>query len=369
MLWPTLCYMSKPRLRDRAADELAWHPLTKQEPPNLHRSAIDACMAVPLTDREWNLLETQGFVADIQARRCAPDQAAVIVQQWRDAVGSDQNRRIRGAAGASSLRWEAVSRLVAVEARKTQMVAEFRRRVLNGKTLPPNQMEQWLEVLSKRQQAKPWVKVYASAEEIEQGVVLLGKATQVDYGYDTLEFVVPGSAEVRRILVSSKGIVGWLFWLSDQLAKRYLWRKCHATTFVLTDIPPPIEEPDYEVDSSRAVPALTRVIMRLDPAMSPREVAGLYRQVQLRYFGRRHRSLSPKHVELAKFWSSLQEGAPWKEVMQQWNELHPRWAYKREQNFGRDCVQARRRLLGQNPVRANVRQIASESISSSEGAE
>jgi len=290
------------------------------------------------------------MLEDIRGRRRTPGQAAATVEQWREAVGRDQSRRIRGTSGAASKRWEAVSQLVAVEAGQTPMVIDFRRDVLRGKLLQPDQVERFLYILARRQKIKPWVKLYASPEEINAGMIPLTNATQAAYGYDSLEYTLSGTHQIQRLLVSSKGILGWLLWLSGELSERYLWRRCDATIFVLTDVPPPIEESDYRVDSTRAVPALTRVIMQLDPAMSPREVANLYRQIRLKYFGGRHRSMSEKHVELAKFWSSVEEDAPWKAVMQEWNKLHPRWAYKREQNFERDCGQARRRLLGQGPV-------------------
>jgi hypothetical protein len=345
--------MMRTRLRDRPADDLAWCPPADQKPPNLDRCAIDACLDNPLSDSEWNLLEINGYIGEIREHRRTHNQAAVIVQQWRDAVGGAQSRRLRGASGAASLRWKAVSQLVAAEARRTQVVLEFRQIVLKGKTLLPNQIDRWLGALAQRQEAKPSVKVYASSAEIEKGAVELNKSTQVEYGYDTLAYVVPGSAGTHRILVSSKGILGYLLFLSKRLCEWYGWEECHATTFILTDVPPPIEEYDYLVDSRRRVPALTRVIMQVDPAMNPREVASLYREIRLKHFGQRHRSMSPKHIELAKFWGSVSESAPWKEVMQQWNQLHPDWAYKREQNFERDCTQARRRLLGQSPVVMN----------------
>jgi hypothetical protein len=88
--------------------------------------------------------------------------------------------------------------------------------------------------------------------------------------------------------------------------------------------------------------------MEIDPAMSPREVANLYREIRFRHFGRRHRSMSAKHLELAKFWSAAGKEITWKALREQWNQLHPKWAYKRDQQFSRDCAQARRRLLGQS---------------------
>ena len=342
--------MTKRRFADRAAADLAWQPPSDAAPPDLIRLAVDACLgSAPLADREWNLLETQGWAADIKQHRRTPEQAAAMVEQWREAVGG-ANPRIRTPSVSASARAEAIAYLIAVEARKTEPVIEFRQLILRGKLVPTDHLDRWLGTVAKGQEARPWVKVYASAEEVEVGVVPIGPSNIVTHGYDVLEYAMPGTGQVRRILVSSKGILGWLRWLSQWLCERFRWKMSHATTFILTDVAPPAVESDYRVDSQRAVPALTRVVMTLDPTMSPREVATLYRQIRFQYFGRRHRSMTPKHVELAKFWSSQREAATWKVLMAEWNKLHRRWAYKREQNFARDCAQARDRLLGHNLV-------------------
>jgi len=331
-------------------EELAWQPPGSFPPLNLIRSAIDACLEVPLADQEWNLLDAQGFIGDIKQHRRSPEQAAALVQQWREAVGG-LNRRLRSHSLAATQRAEAIAQLLAVEARKLDSVTDFRERVLRGKLLRADQLDRWFGILARRQEPKPWVKVYASPEEIQMGVVTLGPSNLVNHGYDSLEYVVPGSDRVHRILVASKGILGWLKWLAVRLAERFLWEECHATTFVLTDVPPPIRECEYHLEDWRAAPALTRAVLRIDPTMSPREVANLYRQIRFRHFGRRHRSMTAKHMELAKFWALAPEGTAWKALREEWNKLHPRWTYKREQNFARDCAQARKRLLGEGASR------------------
>jgi len=341
--------MTKRRFADRAAADLAWQPPFDTPPADLTRLAIDACLDAPLSDGEWNLLEMQGWSVHIRDRRRTPGQAAAMVEQWREAVAGPSSR-LRSLNVPASLRAEAVAHLIAVEARKTEPVVEFRTRVLRGRLLQPEQVDRWLGVLARRQEAKPWARIYVSAEEAEMGVVPIGTSNLIERGFDTLDYLVPGSERVHHVLVSSKGILGWLRWLSAWLCQQYRWAPAHATMFILTDAAPPIPELHYDVDSRRAVPALTRVVMTIDPTMSPREIATLYRQIRFRYFGRRHRSMTPKHVELAKFWSTQDQSATWKDLMAEWNKLHRRWAYKREQNFARDCAQARERLLGQNLV-------------------
>jgi hypothetical protein len=343
--------MPKRRFADRTAADLGWQPSSDTTPADLTRLAIDACLDAPLSDGEWRLLENQGWSAQIRDRRRTPGQAAATVEQWRDAVAGPAPR-LRGVDVPASLRAEAVSHLIAVEARKTEQVVEFRTRVLRDKLLQPEQVDRWLGLLARRQEAKPWARIYVSTEEAEVGVVPIGTSNLIERGFDTLDYLVPGSERVHHVLVSSKGILGWLRWLSNWLCQQYRWEPVHATMFILTDAVPPIPESHYKVDSRRAVPALTRVVMTIDPTMSPREVTNLYRQIRFRYFGRRHRSMTPKHVELAKFWSTQDQTATWKDLMTEWNKQHRRWAYKREQNFARDCAQARERLLGQNLVEA-----------------
>lgn len=342
-----MCPMSKRRFADRPASDLAWQPRAASEPADLVRLAINACLEVPLADREWNLLDTQGYVADIKQRRRTPGQAATLVEQWREAVAGPKPR-IRNGSVSPSLRAEALAHLVAVEAAKDGSVVEFRERVLRGRLLAADQLDRWFASLARRQEVKPWIKVYVSPEEVEMGVVQVGASNLVSSGYDILHYAVPGAAEVRRILVSSKGILGWLRWLSETLSVQCRWSKGHATTFVLTGATPPVAESTYQVRQGWPISTLTRVHMEIDPAMSPREVANLYREIRFRHFGRRHRSMSAKHLELAKFWSAAAEETTWKALREQWNQSHPKWAYKRDQQFSRDCAQARRRLLGQS---------------------
>jgi hypothetical protein len=338
--------MTRKKFADREAGELAWRPLPKPEPLNLTRAVIDGHLDHPLSDNEWNLLDTQGFIAQVKEGKRTAAQLAVTVEQWREAVAGPKPR-IRSHSVPPTLRAEAVAELVAVEARKMEPVIEFRRHVLRGKLLAADQLDRWFEFLSRRQEVKPWVKVYVSPEELEMAVAPIGPSNIVNHGYDTLEYFVPGADRVHRVLVASKGVLGWLKWLSVRLAQRFLWKEAHATTFILTGLTPPIRECEYRVEDWRAAPALTRVVFEIDPTMSPREVANLYRQIRFRHFGRRHRSMTAKHIELAKFWSSIPEGRTWKALREEWNKLHPRWAYKREQNFARDCEQARKRLLGE----------------------
>ena len=356
--------MTKRKLADHSAADLAWQPLAGTSSASMERIAVEACLeGPPLADSEWNLLETQGLVEDIKRGRRTPMQAAVLVGQWRDAVRGSAPR-IRSSNTSSSLRAEAISQLVAVEANKHPQVVQFRDRILRGRLLEADQLDRWFSVVARKQQFKQWIKVYASPEEIAAGAVFIDSSNTVNSGFDILSYTIPGTDEVRRILVSSKGILGWLRWLSETLSVEFCWTKAATTTFVLTGATPPIPESTHHIRRGN-ISALTRVQMVIDPAMSPREVSALYREIRLRHFGRRHRSMSEKHIELAKFWSTANQDLTWKALRDQWNALHHKWAYKRDQNFARDCEQARNRLLGQSEAKmfdASARDFANPEV-------
>jgi hypothetical protein len=52
---------------------------------------------------------------------------------------------------------------------------------------------------------------------------------------------------------------------------------------------------------SRQLPALSRIALTIDPALSPQEVAEHYRQIRQEIMPARHRDLSEKHLQLALF--------------------------------------------------------------------
>ena len=93
--------MSKRRFASHAASDLAWQPPDSSEPANFDRLSIDACLETPLTEREWNLLEIQGFIADIKERRRTPGQVATLVEQWREAVSGPTQRPRRDSVSAA----------------------------------------------------------------------------------------------------------------------------------------------------------------------------------------------------------------------------------------------------------------------------
>jgi hypothetical protein len=105
-----------------------------------------------------------------------------------------------------------------------------------------------------------------------------------------------------------------------------------------------------ETDLASEAPALSRIVLTVDPATPVRAVAERYAVERQRLLGKRPRDLSQKHRELARYLMRHGELGQWADLMQAWNaawaEEHPEWPYTLAGTFARDCQQARRRLLG-----------------------
>jgi hypothetical protein len=229
----------------------------------------------------------------------------------------------RGADHSS--REEAISLLVAGIARQLLAVVRFRTEQLAGRSPLA-----WDEV-------EPWL--------VEQGA-----GDMRGWGREYLTYLVPGEARerFRRILPNTPAVA--LKRLSLDLVRRYTWTEAQAVVYTLTDIPPLILAARASARGSRAarsLPALARIELTVDPALSPKEVAVLYRRVRaVTGVGARHRELSEKHIQLALFGAEpAQDGRTWAVRMAEWNAAHPDWAYGVASNFAHDCLQAQRRLL------------------------
>ena len=255
----------------------------------------------------------------------------------------------------TELRIWALSKLAAQHAATDDGVLQFRKEILKGRLLTRDDIEPWI-----RKQASAdgphtiFLKIplpHNNKLEIREECLVPHKPLMVSEQWpvhgtqvETLDYPGPGGF-VRSEAVSVEGVLGRLRYLSETLAQRYGWQAGQATEFVLTGTTPLIAAFEVGVRFRLSNPALSRVILTLDPTLSPREVAELYRQYRKQVLGGRHRSLSEKHITLVLFASSRPGGETYAETMKAWNQKYRKWRYARETNFGRDVQMARRRLL------------------------
>ena len=134
--------------------------------------------------------------------------------------------------------------------------------------------------------------------------------------------------------------------LSEQLATQHGWATALATVFVLTGRAPLIPAVRMRVSSA----GRGRIVLDVDPGLTPRELADTYRRLRREVLGKKRvKRLGRKHLDLAVFASGRPDDEPWETRRVAWNREHPEPQYAYEQNrlsyFKRDCLQAQQRLL------------------------
>lgn len=222
-------------------------------------------------------------------------------------------------------RLEALAEILAAEARQLPEVQAFRREVLGGRLLSEEEVPEWITRLieeegHKMREGKPW---------------------------EYLSYTVPKD-EWRRVVPIRKG-VGKLWQLKTlcrKLCRRYpLWQEAQAVSFVLCDDIPLIPKARIQIQFSSHFPP--RIILNLDPRLSPEEVARIYAHYRAEVRSGRDRPMSEKHLTLAVFVAENEEpGSTWTSLMKKWNEEHPEWAYQNRHLFARDARAALRRVTG-----------------------
>jgi hypothetical protein len=223
----------------------------------------------------------------------------------------------RGNSGAAPSRDVAVALLLAEKARREPELVQFRKDVLRHQLVEQAEVEGWLKKRS------------AAGTELE--------------GREFVGFLRPNNSWPQRIPVLGDQALKRLKELSDSMSRRYGWQPAQSTVFILTDTAPAISMKHAEASENFHHPVMSRLVLTLDPALSPRQVADFYRKAwkALMEPGR-YRNLSEKHTLLAAFSVDRADSPRLREA---WNRKYPKWAYASESNFGRDLRVARERLL------------------------
>jgi len=162
--------------------------------------------------------------------------------------------------------------------------------------------------------------------------------------FSDLHYGAPTSHWTQRIPVKELGTLDTLRHRSAGLAKWYGWTSAQATLFLLTNLVPVVNEIDCHVrDFPAPIRGRTRVVLEVDPQLTPGQVAAAFREARTRLLGRGTRSLSDKHLRLAQIWALREERSG--ELMKIWNETYPHWDYDSLRQFNRDVSVARRRVV------------------------
>lgn len=376
------------------------------------RQAIDRELPSPVEDGELELLRKKGYYEEWQEVSEAVPVCVEALQDFRHTYGGPprerKNKQVRKpiTAEEQGQREKVLAILQVADAGQNAAVQAFRREELDGILLKPAEVDAWI---SERNTWSPpervsifdhtgvwitdaWVprrerwRIQAAfedeyddiTEDVSELTALDGD--QLYFSHDSvpmsLEVIVDAQQITRHIeeysirYVASDPDTGDYFVTSDfvrtgmmerlrrlgeQLAARYGWDEADAVTFILTGDLPRVMAIDAEIRIDKDIPTHSRIVLTIDPTLTPARVEVYYRQIRKQVV-RRYRSLQPKALELIRFVASRPDGETALQRMDAWNKLwakwHPKWRYNLESNFSRDCKMARQRLLHppiQNP--------------------
>jgi hypothetical protein len=328
------------------------------------RQRVEAELGELLTDAAWKQLRMLYDRLPVDEAD-AEELVEAMVERARDALAFAVAQGLASAAAPREPappflpehrgigdRQAALSRVLAAYAARENEVVGFRRAVLGSRLLAPGKVEEWVNWQAERDGPPTrWLAVPLPPDvQPQPGETITFTLQTCRVEVETLRYVVPDDPWVRVRPVAAGGILGRLQRLSRRLADRYGWHEAQATTFVLTDAVPLVDAVRVAWRPG-AVPALDRIVLEVDPVLTPAEVAAQYRQARAQALGKALvRPQSEKHRALAVFAVEHPDGT-FRERMAVWNRLHPQWRYSQETNFGRDLRAAVRRLLGSPGLR------------------
>ena len=158
-------------------------------------------------------------------------------------------------------------------------------------------------------------------------------------------FYLDGRA--RRLLTVLDPLLIKLARLSHALSERWRFPKEEATNFVLTGRVPTVlrfhVEPRVHMSVNNAT---SRIMMELDPDMTPLEVAEVYRKMRGVIKGDRSRvrPVSEHTAVLAGWIVNRETDETWRAARLAWNSEFPEWTSHSNTNFARDAHAAVKRL-------------------------
>jgi hypothetical protein len=264
-------------------------------------------------------------------------------------------------------RTQVLTEIIAEHAGRNQEVIQFREEILRERLLPWDEVQGWItqEHVRERQQELPrialMVPLPASAhlQTTAQGGMIPNTPLCIDETHpargthrESLDYAIPNDDWVHRIPIAYGGILARLQQLSTTLAQRYQWQPALATVFVLTGLSPvlqPIKTAYHWSElqtQAGSVTALSRIVLTIDPTVTPKEVSTAFQHIRQYVLGARWRDLADWQLALAQFTLQRADAELWPQRFEAWNKkVIKKWRSDTVSNFKRACQNAIEKLL------------------------
>jgi hypothetical protein len=328
------------------------------------RLQLEARLSQPIPDATWTLLEDTGAIAQVErgekdlewlAGLCARLGVPPPVREPARMLPTSKPHR-------RNARQMALSTVLAAEAAKTPRVEEFRTDVLKGKLLKSiDDAHMWA---GEQSEADGPSTIWLRDIPVPRGVRLTRDERTGRIGTDPA-IRIDGELGAERFLVrtvpidfvdgsmqphtAEHGTLERLRVVVEDLRQEYPWSAPAAALFVLTGMVPAVEPIKLRMQAAKRIPACRRIVLEIDPTVTPRQLGDYYRRARRKLWDKRIRNQIEKHLRLAEFWANGVSEVEVKPRMAEWNRQYsrkPNFRYGSVATFRRDSLQARKRLLG-----------------------
>ena len=243
-------------------------------------------------------------------------------------------------------RLEALAEIAAILATKALWanLEGFRQRYLVDGLIDPEKVREWVEERRREEGVVGHDQLYAVAPVPE---IMVARSMQVngmnksDYRRWVKEFAEQLVINPERptftgpehlwvgespFPIRRSGPLSELRRMARKFEESYGWYFDRALLFILSGVVPPLEKVHIGPRTVGGLPALSRLIVRIDPRTTPRELAKIYESARRVLLGRAgsDRPMSEKSLRLAIFAERYRDSNhTWHELRALWNDEQP----------------------------------------------
>jgi hypothetical protein len=305
------------------------------------RKQVERILRSPLTDTEWQFLVERRHIAEVESRESTASAVAAEVREFRKVFRASKefnDSKSPVLPKSIAARQAALGAIYAHEADQDRDVK--RMRILVGQ-ITEGQVLGWVAATH-----------YASLNltpnaSHEDAVNALAIAYNAGHGME-MERLSYLDGRRSRLLTVVDPLLVKLARLALRLSECWFFSEAAATNFILTGRIPSVwrYRGEQKVKMISKNP-LSRIVLELDPDMSPVEVAEVYRMVRNEVKGKRARvrPVSERTAVLAGWVVNRPEEEAWRARRLAWNREYPEWNCGSDNNFARDAHAAVRRLM------------------------
>jgi hypothetical protein len=313
----------------------------------------------PLPEGVWDLLKEDQYVSEVLLGEYEDSLSALLkrAKRLKAVTGRTPRGKEERTPPPPDASWYIRSRLLAMEAARSPLVRQFRRKYLPDGLLSLQEVTPWIEARA-QEDGPPSLcalveisKEHLTADKLRLAEAIPAGTRVVRLHRETLEWVDGDNFQHwhwRFITVG--GVLHFLQTTAQWVADELDCDLARAVTFVLTDIPPFVSPITVQTAYHYGAYQWAEVTLRVRAEVSPSEVAKAYSQERMMLVKGKWRPPTFQTLEMVNFRLNHLT-MTWQDCWEAWNAAHPDRQYPSPERMRRDYHRAVKCILEGVPLR------------------